>query len=222
MTNRFSHSLVLLDVIQAQATFSHSTCFVRSLWLTYITSSSTESARLVGHWWEAGHGKHEPRTPLTPAPCCPSPAPFLPLPLPPGTGIEKELEAGASRPLRCADAQRALRLCVRVQEAGWLWSGGFALDTPGDLFIKIRWAGRGGPGRGEAGGAGRGGAGRGGAGRGGAGRAGRGGAGRGGAGGPILVRPKSGREGYARAWSGGTSLLVPGDEEGLGPGRLTP
>lgn len=37
-----------------------------------------------------------------------------------------------------ADGSRALRLCVRVQEAGWLWSGGFALDTPGDLFIKIR------------------------------------------------------------------------------------
>jgi len=27
---------------------------------------------------------------------------------------------------------------VRVQEAGWLWSGGVALDTPGDLFVKIR------------------------------------------------------------------------------------
>jgi hypothetical protein len=48
------------------------------------------------------------------------------------------LEAGAARPLRCADASRALRLCVRVQEAGWMWSGGFALDAPGDLFIKIR------------------------------------------------------------------------------------
>ena len=25
-----------------------------------------------------------------------------------------------------------------VQEAGWLWSGGVALDTPGDQFVKIR------------------------------------------------------------------------------------
>ena len=25
-----------------------------------------------------------------------------------------------------------------AQEAGWLWSGGVALDTPGDQFVKIR------------------------------------------------------------------------------------
>ena len=53
--------------------------------------------------------------------------------------MERELAAGASRALRWADALRALRLCVRVQEAGWMWSGGFELDTPGDMFIKIRW-----------------------------------------------------------------------------------
>jgi hypothetical protein len=59
-----------------------------------------------------------------------------------GTSHERELAAGASRALRWSDAQRALRLCVRVQEAGWLWSGGFQLDSPGDMFIKIRWAAR--------------------------------------------------------------------------------
>lgn len=58
-----------------------------------------------------------------------------------GTLLERELSAGASRALRWADALRALRLCVRVQEAGWMWSGGFELDSPGDMFIKIRWAG---------------------------------------------------------------------------------
>ncbi len=55
-----------------------------------------------------------------------------------GTSVERELEAGGTRALRWPDASRPLRLCVRVQEAGWLWSGGFALDTPGDMFIKIR------------------------------------------------------------------------------------
>lgn len=55
-----------------------------------------------------------------------------------GTGLERELEAGACVSLRWADAAAALRLCVRKQEAGWLWSGGFAPDTPGDLFIKVR------------------------------------------------------------------------------------
>jgi len=30
-----------------------------------------------------------------------------------------------------------------VQEAGWLWSGGFSLDVPGDLFVKIRHRDRG-------------------------------------------------------------------------------
>ena len=27
---------------------------------------------------------------------------------------------------------------MRIQDAGWLWSGGFALDTPGDIFVNIR------------------------------------------------------------------------------------
>ena len=34
--------------------------------------------------------------------------------------------------------QKSLRLCIRLQETGQQWSGGFALDTPGDLFVKIR------------------------------------------------------------------------------------
>lgn len=40
--------------------------------------------------------------------------------------------------VRWTDAGLPKRLCVRVQEAGWLWSGGVALDSPGDLFVKIR------------------------------------------------------------------------------------
>lgn len=57
--------------------------------------------------------------------------------------LERELEAGGVRALRWADAGRPQRLCVRVQEAGWLWSGGFELETPGDMFIKIRHRDRG-------------------------------------------------------------------------------
>ena len=54
------------------------------------------------------------------------------------TNAERELRANGARALHWADAGRPLRLCLRVQEAGWLWSGGIALDTPGDLFVKIR------------------------------------------------------------------------------------
>ena len=32
----------------------------------------------------------------------------------------------------------AFKRCRRIQDAGWLWSGGFALDTPGDIFVNIR------------------------------------------------------------------------------------
>ena len=54
------------------------------------------------------------------------------------TMLEKELAPGASRPLRWTDAALPRRLSVRIQDAGWLWSGGFALDTPGDIFVNIR------------------------------------------------------------------------------------
>ena len=39
---------------------------------------------------------------------------------------------------RWTDAALPRRLSVRIQDAGWLWSGGFALDTPGDIFVNIR------------------------------------------------------------------------------------
>ena len=40
--------------------------------------------------------------------------------------------------VRWTDGGLPKRLCLRVQEAGWLWSGGIALNSPGDLFVKIR------------------------------------------------------------------------------------
>ncbi len=55
-----------------------------------------------------------------------------------GTLDDRELVAGGAQPLRWADAGLPKRLCLRLQEAGWLWSGGVALDSPGDLFVKIR------------------------------------------------------------------------------------
>lgn len=55
-----------------------------------------------------------------------------------GTHVEKSLAAGGARSLQWSDASCPLRLCVRMQEAGWLWSGGVAISSPGDLFIKIR------------------------------------------------------------------------------------
>lgn len=55
-----------------------------------------------------------------------------------GALLERELPPGASRALRWTDAALPRRLSVRIQDAGWLWSGGFALDTPGDIFVNIR------------------------------------------------------------------------------------
>ena len=56
-----------------------------------------------------------------------------------GTTAENNLLAGAARAVHWSDInQKDLRLCLRLQETGQQWSGGFALDTPGDLFVKIR------------------------------------------------------------------------------------
>lgn len=41
-----------------------------------------------------------------------------------------------NEPLRELSALGTCFCCL--QEAGWMWSGGFELDTPGDMFIKIR------------------------------------------------------------------------------------
>ncbi len=53
--------------------------------------------------------------------------------------MERDLLPGGARAMHWPDVTKPkLRLCLRLHEAGWLWSGGFALDTPGDLFVKIR------------------------------------------------------------------------------------
>lgn len=55
-----------------------------------------------------------------------------------GTTTEKEVAPGGAKALRWTNSALPKRLCLRVQEAGWLWSGGVALDSPGDFFVKIR------------------------------------------------------------------------------------
>lgn len=59
------------------------------------------------------------------------------------TAGEREVLPGGVRAVRWTDDSVPPRLCVRVQEAGWLWSGGFQLDAPGDIFVKIRHRDRG-------------------------------------------------------------------------------
>jgi hypothetical protein len=55
----------------------------------------------------------------------------------PALGLLKDLSAWRAQ-VRWTDGALPKRLCLRVQEAGWLWSGGLALNSPGDLFVKIR------------------------------------------------------------------------------------
>ena len=55
------------------------------------------------------------------------------------TSVERDLLAGAARAVHWPNVYKPkLQLCLRLHAAGWQWSGGFALDTPGDLFVKIR------------------------------------------------------------------------------------
>ena len=56
---------------------------------------------------------------------------------------EREVLPGGVRAVQWSDENLPQRLCVRVQEAGWMWSGGFQLDAPGDIFVKIRHRDRG-------------------------------------------------------------------------------
>lgn len=53
--------------------------------------------------------------------------------------MERDLLAGAARAVHWPNVYKPkLQLCLRLHAAGWQWSGGFAVDTPGDLFVKIR------------------------------------------------------------------------------------
>ena len=55
-----------------------------------------------------------------------------------GTHAERDLGQDTTRFLHWPDGSLPLRICVRIHEAGALWSGAMSLDTPGDAFVKIR------------------------------------------------------------------------------------
>ena len=54
-----------------------------------------------------------------------------------------ELQPGGAIAVRWTDTQLPQQLSVRLQEAGWMWSGGFSLERSADLFVKIRHRDRG-------------------------------------------------------------------------------
>lgn len=55
-----------------------------------------------------------------------------------GIHVEQDLLMGSSTCVQWLDARRPLRLNLRIKEAGWLWSGGISLESPGDMFVKVR------------------------------------------------------------------------------------
>eukprot|EP00198_Chlamydomonas_reinhardtii_P007834 XP_001697171.1 predicted protein [Chlamydomonas reinhardtii] len=57
-----------------------------------------------------------------------------------GTSPAASLGLGERRPVAWADVGLPLRVQLRIQDPGWSWSGGVALEElgPGDLFVKIR------------------------------------------------------------------------------------
>ncbi|GIL46445.1 hypothetical protein Vafri_3439, partial [Volvox africanus] len=57
-----------------------------------------------------------------------------------GTSHAASLGPGERRPVHWADINLPLKLQIRIQDPGWSWSGGVAVDAvdPGDLFVKIR------------------------------------------------------------------------------------
>lgn len=52
--------------------------------------------------------------------------------------IEHNLLVDACKCIQWPDARRPLRLNLRIKESGWLWSGGISLESPGDMFVKVR------------------------------------------------------------------------------------
>ncbi|GAQ80498.1 Vacuolar protein sorting-associated protein [Klebsormidium nitens] len=55
-----------------------------------------------------------------------------------GTESYQHLAAGQHRPFHWTDVKRNFRVCLRFDENGWDWSGGFAPDQLGDILLKMR------------------------------------------------------------------------------------
>ena len=55
-----------------------------------------------------------------------------------GIRLEKVLMVDDTQSIHWPDDSKPLLLSIRVQEAGWMWSGGLKIDAPGDTMIKLR------------------------------------------------------------------------------------
>lgn len=50
----------------------------------------------------------------------------------------RKLPIDVTRSIHWPDASKPLLISLRVQEAGWMWSGGLVMDVPGDTIVKLR------------------------------------------------------------------------------------
>ncbi len=60
-----------------------------------------------------------------------------------GTFVETRIPSGGYSAVKWTDVGLPRKLSVRIQEPGWMWSGGFSLDNAGDMFLKLRHRDRG-------------------------------------------------------------------------------
>ena len=60
-----------------------------------------------------------------------------------GTFLETRIPSGGYSAVKWTDVGLPRKLSVRIQEPGWMWSGGFSLDNAGDMFLKLRHRDRG-------------------------------------------------------------------------------
>lgn len=55
-----------------------------------------------------------------------------------GSNIETEISPDGQCAIQWSDSSCPQQVCIRIFEAGWIWSGGFNLERSGDIFVKIR------------------------------------------------------------------------------------
>ena len=60
-----------------------------------------------------------------------------------GAHVEVLVPPGDYSAVQWVNVNLARKLSVRIQEAGWMWSGGFSLEHAGDVFLKLRHRDRG-------------------------------------------------------------------------------
>eukprot|EP00890_Picochlorum_soloecismus_P002884 jgi/Picsp_1/3597/NSC_06434-R1_vacuolar protein sorting-associated len=54
------------------------------------------------------------------------------------SNMETEISPNAQCAIQWPDSSCPQQVCIRIFEAGWIWSGGFNLERSGDIFVKIR------------------------------------------------------------------------------------